>query len=195
MRAQHCPPRLRIVRCSPRRWCRWLLAGLAAGVGRPPAAHAAPSNPSVSESFAWLRQAVDGLAVPAWAAAVVGGLLLLWLLASLWGRLGASRGAPGRPSRSRLRQQARRAAGRNDLLEAGRLYEAAEDVPAAADAYERAQAFREAAVLQERQGQSAKAARLYEAAGQFARAADLLLKLGNPAKAAALYQKAGEDGK
>ena len=149
----------------------------------------------MSESFAWLRQAVDGLAVPAWAAAVVGGLLLLWLLASLWGRLGASRGAPGRPSRSRLRQQARRAAGRNDLLEAGRLYEAAEDVPAAADAYERAQAFREAAVLQERQGQSAKAARLYEAAGQFARAADLLLKLGNPAKAAALYQKAGEDGK
>ncbi|MBI4536444.1 MAG: protein kinase [candidate division NC10 bacterium] len=132
---------------------------------------------------------------PGWLGLVIAALVLLWLLAKVLMWLAAPHRAAGRLSRAQARRAAKRAAGQGDHLEAGRLFEMAEEWAAAAEAYERAQAYREAAALTERLGQAAKAVRLYEAGGQFGRAADLAFKAGSPAKAAVLYQKAGDDRK
>ncbi len=171
----------------------WVLAAaFAAALTAPAAARADTALPTPLEL---LRRAGAEGQWSKWVGLAVAGIALVWLLAKLSAWLRAPRGAGRRPSKAQARRAAKRAAGQGDHLEAGRLFEVAEEWGAAAEAYERAQAFREAAALTERLGQPGKAARLYEAGGQFGRAADLTLKAGSPAKAAALYQKAGDDRK
>ena len=126
---------------------------------------------------------------------VGGGIALLWLASRAWRLLqqGSGSGDVAAPSRSGNRREARRAARRGDHVQAGRFYEAAEDLEAAAGAYERGRAFAEAASLWERMNQAVKAARLYEQANESPKAAELYARLGNYARAASLYQKGGQE--
>jgi tetratricopeptide (TPR) repeat protein len=129
-----------------------------------------------------------------YAAYVVGGIVLLWLLSRVPRLLRKGEGAGGAVlSRAGNFREARRAARRGDHLQAARFYEAAEDWEAAAEAYERGRALAEAAALWERVNQPARAARLYEQAAEYIRAAELYARLGNHVRAAGLFQKGRQE--
>ncbi|MFB3819375.1 MAG: protein kinase [Candidatus Methylomirabilales bacterium] len=144
------------------------------------------------EATGWLAGARGLLAQPGLlrlAGGVALGILVLWAVGRLL--LRPRGGRP--PSRRGLARSARRAAWRGDHLDAGRLFEAAEEWEAAARAYEKAQAFSQAARLWEQQNRLAQAATLFEQANDLSRAAELYARLGVFAKAATLFQKAGQD--
>lgn len=141
----------------------------------------------------WLAQLRSLTSEPGalrYAAYILGGIVLLWLLGRIprffeWIMQGM--GAPS--TLSAHRREARRAARQGDYLMAGRSFEAARDWEEASAAYERAGDLVSAAAMWEQVGQAVRAAQLYEQAAEWSKAAEMYVRMGNYARAGSLFQK------
>ncbi|HYL81879.1 MAG TPA: hypothetical protein VEU07_13755, partial [Candidatus Acidoferrum sp.] len=175
-----------------------LLLGAGLSAGRRAWAQSAPGGPFVSsDAQGWLAQ-IQSLAgdpnVQRYAAYLIGGVVLLWLLSRIPRFFTQRRGEFQAPSTlSENRRAARRAARQGDHVMAGRYFEAAKEWEEASGAYERAGDLTSAAAMWEQLGQAVRAAQLYEKAAEWSKAAEMYVRIGNFAKAAALFQKGRND--